>query len=61
MTTSSLDGIAGLGEARKKKLTQAMGGVNAVKRASLDDLRALPFLPEAVADAVYLKFHPAGT
>ncbi len=53
MTTSSLDGIAGLGEARKKKLTQAMGGVNAVKRASLDDLRALPFLPEAVADAVY--------
>ena len=33
MTTSSLDGIPGLGEARKKKLVQAMGGVNAVKRA----------------------------
>ncbi|MFT3855364.1 MAG: excinuclease ABC subunit UvrC [Ilumatobacteraceae bacterium] len=57
MTVSALDGIAGLGEARKKRLTQAMGGVNAVKRASLDDLRALPFLPDAVADAVYEKFH----
>ena len=40
MTTSSLDGIPGLGETRKKKLVAAMGGVNAVKRASLDELRA---------------------
>ena len=39
MTTSSLDGIAGLGEARKKKLVQVMGGVNAVKKASLDELQ----------------------
>jgi excinuclease ABC subunit C len=59
MTASSLDGIAGLGEARKKKLVQAMGGVNAVKQASLDDLRALSFLPDAVADAIHTKFHPA--
>ena len=59
MTASSLDGIAGLGDARKKKLVQAMGGVNAVKQASLDDLRALSFLPDAVADAIHTKFHPA--
>ena len=58
MTASSLDGIAGLGEARKKKLVQAMGGVNAVKRASLDDLRALTFLPDAVAEAIHDRFHP---
>ena len=38
MTASSLDGIAGLGEARKKKLVQVMGGVNAVKKASLEEL-----------------------
>src|SRR3954471_16715016 len=56
MTTSSLDGIPGLGDARKKKLAQSMGGVNAVKKASLDDLRALSFLPDAVAVAVYAKF-----
>ncbi|NND75617.1 MAG: excinuclease ABC subunit UvrC [Ilumatobacter sp.] len=58
MTVSALDGIPGLGEVRKKKLTKALGGVNAVKQASLDDLRALSFLPDAVADAVHAKFHP---
>ncbi len=57
MTVSALDGIPGLGEVRKKKLTKALGGVNKVKQASLDDLRALSFLPDAVADAVHAKFH----
>jgi excinuclease ABC subunit C len=59
MTTSSLDGIPGLGEARKKKLTKEMGGVNAVKRASLDELLALSFLPDTVARAIFDRFHPA--
>ena len=59
MTTSALDGIVGLGEARQKKLVQVMGGVNAVKKASLNDLLALSFLPAAVAEAVHAKFHPA--
>ena len=58
MTASSLDGIPGLGETRKTKLVKAMGGVNAVKRADLDDLKSLPFLPDAVAEAIHSKFHP---
>jgi excinuclease ABC subunit C len=58
MTASSLDGIPGLGEARKTRLVKAMGGVNAVKRASLEELQALSFLPDAVGRAVYDKFHP---
>ncbi len=57
MTVSSLDGIAGLGETRKAKLVKVMGGVNAVKRASLDELKSQTFLPDAVADAIYAKFH----
>jgi len=57
MVASSLDGIPGLGEARKKQLTKAMGGVNAVKRAALEELQALSFLPDAVAQAVYDKYH----
>ncbi|MGA7756273.1 MAG: excinuclease ABC subunit UvrC [Ilumatobacteraceae bacterium] len=57
MTTSALDGIPGLGEVRQKKLVKALGGVNAVKRADLDELRSLSFLPDAVAEAVYAKFH----
>jgi excinuclease ABC subunit C len=58
MTVSALDGIPGLGEVRQQKLVKALGGVNAVKRAELDDLKALSFLPDAVAEAVHAKFHP---
>ena len=57
MTVSSLDGIAGLGDVRRKKLVKAFGGVNAVKRAELAELLELSFLPDAVAEAVFAKFH----
>jgi excinuclease ABC subunit C len=57
MTASSLDGITGLGDVRKKRLVKELGGVNAVKRASLEELEALGWLPAPVAAAVYAKFH----
>jgi excinuclease ABC subunit C len=60
MTTSVLDGIPGLGPARKKRLVKELGGVPAVRRASLDELRALPWLPDVVAQAVHEKVHRPG-
>lgn len=57
MTRSALDDIAGLGPARKKKLVSAFGGVNAVKAASKDELLAVSWLPDAVADAVWTALH----
>ena len=57
MVSSSLDGIAGLGEMRAKRLVKEMGGVNAVKKASREDLALLSWLPSAVADAVHAHFH----
>jgi excinuclease ABC subunit C len=60
MVASALDDIDGLGEARKKKLIKAFGGVNAVKKATLEELTALSWLPEAVARNVFEKFHPLG-
>jgi len=57
MTGSVLDGIPGLGPARRKRLVSAFGGVRAVQRASLDDLMSLPWLPDAVAEAVHAKVH----
>lgn len=61
MVSSALEGIEGLGEARRKRLLKALGGVNAVKAASLDDLLTLTWLPDAVARAVYAHFHPDGS
>jgi excinuclease ABC subunit C len=57
MTKSVLDDIKGLGPTRRKRLTKELGGVAAVKEASLEDLRALSWLPDDVALAVYGKIH----
>ena len=57
MTGSVLDGIAGLGPARRKRLVKEMGGVRAVQGATLADLREMTWLPDAVASAVYAKVH----
>ena len=57
MVSSALDGIAGLGEARKKKIIKAFGGVNAVKKASLEELQAQTWLPEDVAQSIFNRFH----
>jgi excinuclease ABC subunit C len=57
MTTSVLDGVPGLGETRKKRLVKELGGVGKVKQASLEELKALSWLPEKVAVAVHDKIH----
>src|SRR6266545_366876 len=57
MTRSVLDGIAGLGPTRRTRLVKELGGVNAVKKAALEDLQAITWLPDAVALAVYEKLH----
>ena len=53
MTRSVLDGIPGLGPGRRARLVKELGGVNAVRAATLDQLEALSWLPDAVARAVY--------
>ena len=60
MTTSVLDGIAGLGDVRRKRLLKEFGGVTAVKAANLEELSALTWLPDSVAAAVFAATHPAG-
>jgi excinuclease ABC subunit C len=55
MTKSWLDDIPGLGPTRKKRLIKELGGVKAVRLASLESLTALTWLPDAVAAAVHAK------
>jgi excinuclease ABC subunit C len=57
MTKSVLDDVPGLGPTRKKRLLAELGGVNAVRRATLEELKALTWLPDPVAEAVYGKTH----
>jgi len=59
MTRSVLDDIPGLGPTRKKRLLKELGGVNNVKRSTLETLTALPWLPDPVAQAVFDKTHQA--
>jgi excinuclease ABC subunit C len=60
MTKSVIDDIPGLGPTRKKRLLKELGGIGAVKKASLETLQALPWLPDAVGLAVFEKIHGAG-
>jgi len=60
MTASSLEGVPGLGPTRRKRLLKELGSVRGVRQASREDLRALPWLPDAVADAVHAHLHPYG-
>ncbi len=57
MTKSVLDDIPGLGPTRRQRLVKELGGVENVKRADLDTLRALSWLPDPVAEAVHAKIH----
>jgi excinuclease ABC subunit C len=60
MTQSALDDVPGLGPVRRKRLLAELGGVKAVKAAPLESLLALPWLPDAVARAVYEEIHGGG-
>jgi excinuclease ABC subunit C len=61
MTRGALDGVPGLGPARRRRLVAELGGVRAVQAASLDDLLGLSWLPESVARAVYEHLHARKT
>jgi excinuclease ABC subunit C len=49
--------VPGLGPTRRTRLVTELGGMAAVKAATLDDLLALPWLPDAVGRAVHQKVH----
>ena len=58
MTKSILDDVAGLGPTRKTRLLREFGSVKKLRALDEAELLALPWLPEAVARAVYAQLHP---
>jgi excinuclease ABC subunit C len=61
MTRGALDGIPGLGPTRRKRLADELGGVRAVQAATLEQLLAVTWLPDVVAEAVYDHLHARNT
>ena len=53
MVASTLSGVEGLGRARQERLLAAFGSLDELRRASLDELGALAWLPSDVATRLY--------
>jgi excinuclease ABC subunit C len=52
MTQSGLDGIAGLGQTRKKALLRHFGSVKRLKAATVEEVMEVPGLGRRTAEAV---------
>lgn len=52
MTKSALDSLAGVGPVRRKRLLTVFGSVNAIKRASIDEIAAVKGMSPALASSV---------
>ncbi len=60
ISASPLDEIPGIGPARKRALLLHFGTAGKVRAAALEDLKRAPGVSEAVAQAVWDFYHPAG-
>jgi excinuclease ABC subunit C len=56
--TSALDDVAGVGPSRRRAVLRHFGSLSALRAASREDLLAMPGLPKAVAEAIYLWVCP---
>jgi excinuclease ABC subunit C len=60
MTASVLDGLPGVGPARKRSLLTHFGSPDAVLAASMEELAAVPGLPGKLARELHRELHKAG-
>ncbi len=60
MTSSLLDGLPGVGPARKRALLNHFGSPDAVLAASSEELQAVPGLPAKLARELHARLHRAG-
>ncbi len=61
MITSALDGIAGLGETRRKALLRQFGSLKRLKAASIDDIAEVPGIGPRTATAIVAALHNDNT
>jgi excinuclease ABC subunit C len=61
MTTSALDGIAGLGDARRKALLRHFGSVKRIREASVEQIREVPGIGAALGATIHMTLHDIAT
>ena len=61
MTTSALDGIAGLGDARRKALLRHFGSVKRIREASVEEIREVPGIGAALGATIHMTLHDIAT
>ena len=59
MARSELDGIPGIGPKRKKVLLEALGDLQGIREASIEELCRIEGMNEKAALSVWNRFHPA--
>ena len=57
---SVLDDIKGIGPARRKALMRSFKTIEAVREATVEELKEVPQMNQASAEAVYHFFHSQG-
>jgi excinuclease ABC subunit C len=60
MTSSALDGISGLGEARRKALLRHFGSLRRLRAASVEEIAEVPGFGRKTAEAVVAALHKDG-
>ncbi|MEO8401421.1 MAG: excinuclease ABC subunit UvrC [Gammaproteobacteria bacterium] len=55
--TSSLEMIPGIGAKRRRELLRYFGGIQAINRASLENLKKVPGISQALAERIFAAIH----
>lgn len=56
--TSTLEEIEGIGAKRRQALLKRFGGLQYLKQATLEEIKKVPGIHQALAEKIYTHFHP---